>query len=80
MAAQAVPIAAFWSRFGDQDMTTAGQPEIGFLQDELEHLNRIVWSGLGDAIAQGDQTRNRGVRQAVEACQNQVGEVITGKF
>jgi len=73
---QAEPITAFWSQFAAQSAPAASQPEIRFLEEELEHLNRIVWSGLRDAVAEGDQATIRGVRQAVEACQTQVREVI----
>jgi len=75
---KAEAIAAFWTRFEDSDTTTA-QPEISFLEDELEHLNHIVWSGLREAITQGDQAMIHQVRTAVEACQNQVREAISGK-
>jgi hypothetical protein len=50
-----------------------------FLEDELAHLNRIVWSGLRDAIAQNDQALIRRVRETVEACQTQVRVVIAGE-
>lgn len=78
LEAQAEPIAAFWTRFEVQ-AAMGVQPEIRFLEEELEHLNRVVWSSLRGAIAQGDQTLIREVRQTVEACQSQVREVITAK-
>ena len=74
--AQATQVTAFWERFAGQDVTAATQHEVGFLQDELEHLNRIVWSGLRPAIAQGQQDAIRRVRSAVEECQNKVREII----
>ena len=74
---QAELVAAFWSRFEVQDNSSA-QPEVGFLEDELEHLNRVVWSGLRGAIAEGNQAQVREVRQAVEACQSQVRDIISG--
>lgn len=77
LEAQAEPIAQFWSRFGSQENRTAGQPEVRFLEEELDHLSRIVWSGLSDAIAKGEQTQVRRVREAVEACQKQVREILT---
>jgi len=77
--AQAESIAAFWARFADQGERSAVQPEIAFLEDELEHLKRIVWRGLRDAISAGDQAQIRQVRQLVEACQTQVRELISNK-
>lgn len=76
--AKAEVVAAFWSRFGAQD-NSAAQPEIGFLGDELEHLNRIVWGGLRGAIDAGDQALIREVREAVEACQSTVRDLIRAK-
>ena len=70
-------MTAFWARFADQNFAAASQHEINFLQDELEHLNRIVWSGLQTAIAQGQQETIRRVRSAVEECQNKIREVIS---
>lgn len=78
--AQAEPIAEFWSGFALKDEENASQPEIGFLEDELEHLNRIIWNGLRDAVAQGDQEQIRRVRQAIETCQNEVREIIADKL
>ncbi|MEZ4863929.1 MAG: PadR family transcriptional regulator [Caldilineaceae bacterium] len=74
--AQAASIADFWAQFDPQPVTIAGQPEVRFLEEELEHLSRIIWSGLRDAIAQDDQPTIRQVREVVEACQTQVRAVI----
>ena len=68
-------IAAFWKRFADAE-GTAQPHEVTFLQDELEHLNRIVWGGLQTAIAQGEQETIRRVRGAVEECQQKVRAII----
>jgi len=76
LVAQAEPIAAFWSRFGGQESRSSRQPEVRFLEEELDHLNRIVWNGLSDAIARGDLTQVRRVREAVESCQSQVRAVL----
>lgn len=80
--AQAEQVTAFWARFANQGVATVSQHagsqhEVNFLQDELEHLNRIVWSGLHTAIAQGQQETIRRVRSAVEECQNKIREIIT---
>lgn len=78
--AQAATIADFWAQFESPSATSNGQPEVGFLEEELAHLSRIVWSGLREAIAQNDQATIRRVRQAVEACQTQVRETIVGEL
>lgn len=75
---KAEAITAFWARFEVKD-TTTGQPETGFLEDELEHLNHIVWSGLREAIAKGDQALIRQVRKTIQECQSQVREAISGE-
>ncbi|MBK8048768.1 MAG: PadR family transcriptional regulator [Anaerolineales bacterium] len=74
--AHATQVAAFWKRFAGESVATATQHEIRFLEDELEHLNRIVWSGLHTAIARGQDDAIRRVRSAVEECQKQVREII----
>lgn len=74
--AQAEHVTAFWQRFADQGIAAASQHEVNFLQEELEHLNRIVWSGLHTAIAQGHQGTIRRVRNAVEECQTKIREII----
>jgi len=74
--AQAELVTAFWARFASQPGTDATQHEVSFLQDELEHLNRIVWSGLRSAIDQGQQEPIRRVRSAVEECQKQIRAII----
>ncbi|MBE2236508.1 MAG: helix-turn-helix transcriptional regulator [Caldilineaceae bacterium] len=77
--AQAEQVAAFWKRFAGQEAVTATQHEASFLQDELEHLNRIVWSGLRPALAQEQQDAIRRVRGAVEECQQKVRAIIAGE-
>lgn len=74
--AQAEQVTAFWKRFGSQEVVTASQHEVNFLKEELEHLNRVVWSGLQTAITQGQQETIRRVRTAVEECQTKVREII----
>lgn len=74
--ALAEQVNAFWKRFGKADEAAANQHEVTFLQDELEHLNRIVWSGLQTAILQDQQEAIRRVRTAVEECQAKVREII----
>ena len=51
LEAQALQIAAFWQRINGSTVAPATQQELSFLQDELDHLERVVWSGLRLAIA-----------------------------
>ena len=76
LAAQAEQVTAFWQRFAEKTVTAASQHEVTFLQDELEHLNRIVWNGLKTPIAQGQAETIRRVRGAIEECQHKVRELI----
>ncbi|MEZ4707789.1 MAG: PadR family transcriptional regulator [Caldilineaceae bacterium] len=75
---QAAAVADFWSQF-EPLPTGADQPEVRFLEEELEHLNRIVWNGLREALVQDNQPLIRQVREVVEACQTQVRQVITSQ-
>ena len=63
-------------RLGDRPAT---QQEVDFLQEELEHLERIVWNGLRLPITQGRQETIRRVRSAVEECQAQVRVIVSGR-
>mgnify|MGYP000844149388 CR=1 FL=1 len=74
--AQAPQVTAFWKRFGGETFTPAVQQEVSFLQDELDHLERIVWGGLRIAIAGGRQETIRRVRSAVEECQDKVRAIV----
>lgn len=76
LTAQAEQVGAFWQRFADQSIAVASQHEVTFLQEELDHLNRIVWNGLHTAIAQGQTATIRRVRSAIEECQTKVRELI----
>lgn len=77
LTAQAEQVGAFWQRFADQSIAVVSQHEVTFLQEELDHLNRIVWNGLHTAIAQGQTATIRRVRSAIEECQTKVRELIT---
>jgi DNA-binding PadR family transcriptional regulator len=78
LEAQAPQVTAFWARINDSTITPATQQEVAFLQDELDHLERVVWSGLRLAIAEERQETIRGVRGAVEECQDKVRAIIAG--
>lgn len=80
LAALAEQVTAFWGRFGAKGAAATSNNEVSFLQDELEHLNRIVWGGLRTAIAQGQQEPIRRVRSAVEECQNKIREIISSEI
>jgi DNA-binding PadR family transcriptional regulator len=68
----------FWGQFKALVASKAGTAEVGFLQDELEHLNKTVWSGLRSALDQDDKDTIRRVRQAIERCRNDVRSIISG--
>lgn len=76
LVAQAEQVTAFWQRFAEKTVTAANQHEVTFLQDELEHLNRIVWNSLKTPIAQGQTETIRRVRGAIEECQTKVRALI----
>ncbi|MCB0116337.1 MAG: helix-turn-helix transcriptional regulator [Caldilineaceae bacterium] len=76
LEAQTEQITAFWERFAGEGAASETHHEVRFLQDELEHLNRIVWNELRPSIAQGRQDTVRQVRSAVESCQQQVRQII----
>jgi DNA-binding PadR family transcriptional regulator len=69
-------VAALWSRFAAEAPSGGSRHEVGFLQDALDDLGRTVWTRLCGAIARGDEKTIRGVREAVEQCQNQVRALI----
>ncbi|MCB0130285.1 MAG: helix-turn-helix transcriptional regulator [Caldilineaceae bacterium] len=79
LAAQEEQVAAFWARVTDQGADSAARHEVRFLQDELDHLNRIVWRELRPAIAGGRQETVRQVRNAIEACQDQIRQISAGE-
>ena len=79
LEAQAPQVAAFWQRINGSTIAPATQQEVGFLQDELDHLERVVWSGLRLAIAAGQQDTVRRVRSAVEECQDKVRAIIAAE-
>lgn len=74
--ARSEDLAAFWARFAAPSASTDGQPELGFLQEELEALTRTVWSGLRDLQDRNDPETIRRVRQAVEGCRNEVRRIL----
>ena len=71
-------VKTFWAQFKQPVVSKAGQAEVSFLQDEMEHLNKTVWGGLRPAIDQDDKEVIRRVRQTIERCQNEVRSIISG--
>ena len=67
-------VADFWARFAGPSGDNTDSPEIGFLRDALDDLERTVWRGVGEH--KSPETVGR-VRQAVEHCQNSVREVLS---
>ncbi len=78
LAAHAAEVEGFWARFQIKGVARASEHEIAFLEEELESLNRTIWSGLGSAIERGDHEMIRRVRQVIETCRNDVRNVIKG--
>ena len=76
LEARAEDLAAFWARFGTPATSAASQPEIGFLQEELDNLARTVWGGLRSVADRGDPETIRLVRQSVERCRGETREII----
>ena len=77
--AHAEHVDAFWARFAVRSTAKAIRHEVGFLEDELDDLARTAWRGLREAIEREDQQTIRQVRLAVEHCQNEIREIITGR-
>ncbi|KAB8332057.1 PadR family transcriptional regulator [Scytonema tolypothrichoides VB-61278] len=75
--AHAEEVNAFWARFTEPHTSAAIQAEIGFLEDELEHLMRTVWGGLRNALNRDDQKTIRRVREVIEHSQNEVRRILT---
>ena len=76
LEARAEDLTAFWARFGAPATSAASQPEIGFLQEELDTLARTVWGGLRSVADRDDPETVRLVRQAVERCRGEIREII----
>jgi DNA-binding PadR family transcriptional regulator len=76
LEAQAEQVAAFWSRVAGPGTAPAAQHEVRFLQEELDHLNHLVWRELRPAMAAGQVETVRRVRSAVEECRNKVREIV----
>lgn len=74
--ARAEDLAAFWARFAAPSASTPSQPELSFLQEELEALARTVWGGLRGMGDRDASETIRRVRQAVEGCRNDVRDII----
>jgi DNA-binding PadR family transcriptional regulator len=71
--AHAEEVAAFWRQFAPA--TSPGRAEVRFVADELGYLGDTVWSVL-NGVDSVDTIRE--VRQALEACRNQIRALVTG--
>ncbi len=72
LAAHTDEVAEFWSQLSPPAAASA-RAELGFLEEELEYLERAVWGGLrGDP----DTELVRRVRQAVENCRSEVRRLL----
>jgi DNA-binding PadR family transcriptional regulator len=76
--AHAEEVGAFWTRLRGPGASPASQTELGFLQDELDHLTRTVWGGLRTLLDRDDYEAIRRVRQSVEQCRDAVRRIIAG--
>ncbi len=72
-----VELETFWSRFAGAAPSAIENTEIGFLQEELEHLRRTIWVGLQGALEREDKETIRRVRQAVERCRSEVRSIVS---
>lgn len=76
LEARAEEMAAFWAQLKGTGASNASQAEMGFLQEDLEHLAQTVWKGLKFTMKRDDPEAIRRVRQAVEQCRNEVRRII----
>ena len=74
LEAHAEEVADFWARFAGPAPTS--RPELGFLRDDLDDLERTVWGGLRDVAGRDDPETIRSVRQALTRCREEVRAVI----
>jgi DNA-binding PadR family transcriptional regulator len=72
IAAHTEEIAAFWAQFVLPD-TPSARAELGFLEEELEYLERAVRGGLR---GNPDAELVRSVRVALENCRNEVRRLV----
>ena len=76
LESHAEEVADFWARFAGPATPPASRPEVGFLRDELDDLERTVWGGLRDALERDDPEAVRSVRQALARCREEVRALI----
>jgi DNA-binding PadR family transcriptional regulator len=76
--AHAEEVDSFWARLRGKGASPASRTELGFLQDELDHLMRTVWGGLQALLGRDDDAAIRRVRQSVEQCREEVRRIIAG--
>ncbi len=71
-------VEGFWTRFRERIPSGANMYELKFAGDAFKDLLRTVGGGLrSGAFAQNPETVRK-IRQALERCQNEIREILTG--
>ena len=78
LKAHAAEVEGFWARFEAKGIAQTSRHEVTFLEEELDSLNRTIWSGLDEAIERGEQEKIQRVRQAVVRCRDDIRTIIAG--
>ena len=71
-------VEGFWSRFKESRPRGAARHEISFMLEALNGLNRTVSQGIHATMSTGDVDMIRGMRAAIERCQNEIRNIIAG--
>ena len=74
--AHAEEVSAFWAQFATPPVSAAAQTEIGFLQEEMQHLRQTIWNGLHGTASGDDADKIRRIRQRIEQCQTAVRQIL----
>lgn len=77
LTVHSMEIETFWNRLERPAASAACHLERGFLQEEMENLERTVWGGLREALGRSDQETIRFMRQAVERCRQEIRSLLT---
>lgn len=72
-------VEAFWSLFVRPTLSAESQTELGFLREEMQFLQRTLWSGLRDLPSGDNPDAIRRIRQTVEKCRNDVRAIFAEK-
>lgn len=77
LASHQEELSQFWGRFGQTEGSTERQAELQYLKEELEELEKAVWSGVKGLADAEDTEILRRIRATVEACKNSVRSLLT---